>query len=56
MKLHKAILIGQTETSQSLLSQGVITASSILVGDMRITTESVDYYDSVSGDFINIAL
>jgi hypothetical protein len=54
MKFHKAILIGQTETSQSLVSPGVITASSVLVGDMRITTESVDYYDSASGEFINI--
>ena len=54
MKFHKAILIGQTETSASLTSPGVITASQILVGDMRITTESVDYYDSSSGAFVNI--
>ena len=54
MKFHKAILIGQTQTSESLQSPGVITASGVLVGDVKLTTSSIDYYDSASGDYVNL--
>ena len=54
MKFHKAILIGKTETSESVSSPGVISASGVLVGDVKLTTSSIDYYDSASGGFINL--
>ena len=54
MKFHKAILIGQTQTSASFQSPGVISASGVLVGDVRLTTSSIDFYDSASGGFVNL--
>ena len=51
MKIHQPILIGSSQTSASLNSEGVITSSAVLIGSLRVTTASLDYYNTSSAEW-----
>ena len=54
MKIHKATLIGLTNTKPSTTNEGFITASSFETGDVLVSADSIKYRNASTGNYDNV--